>query len=123
MTFQSRFGKAEWLQPYTDKTLASLGAQGTNRVDVICPGFACDCLETLEEIAVEARHTFLGAGGKTFHYLPVANDSEAYVAALTQIALDHLQGWVGTTWDREAAALLNSASADNARAMDKRHKK
>ena len=117
VTFQSRFGKAEWLQPYTDKTLAALGADGTQRVDVICPGFACDCLETLEEIAMEARETFLHAGGKTFNYLPVANDSEAFVAALTTIALDHLQGWVSADWDGAAAARENAASAERARVL------
>ncbi len=117
VTFQSRFGRAEWLQPYTDKTLEALGAKGVARVDVICPGFACDCLETLEEIAMEAKETFLHAGGKAFNYLPVANDSEAYVAALTSIALDHLQGWVSTTWDHESAARENAASAARAKLL------
>lgn len=117
VTFQSRFGRAEWLQPYTDKTLESLAQQGVSRVDVICPGFASDCLETLEEIAMEGRETFLHAGGKHFNYLPVANDSEAYVSALTQIALDHLQGWVQQDWDRAAAARSNADSAQRARAL------
>jgi len=116
VTFQSRFGRAEWLQPYTDKTLERLGAEGIARVDVICPGFACDCLETLEEIAMEGKETFHEAGGHDFNYLPVANDSQAYVAALTEIATQHLQGWLKPDWNREKAAEENEASA--ARAKD-----
>lgn len=117
VTFQSRFGKAEWLQPYTDKTLEALGKAGTRRVDVICPGFAADCLETLEEIALEAKETFLHAGGKEFHYIPVANDTEPFVAALTQIALAHLGGWVHETWDRNAADVDAQETAKRAKAM------
>ena len=117
VTFQSRFGKAEWLQPYTDKTLETLGKQGTRRVDVICPGFAADCLETLEEIADEGKETFLHSGGNSFNYLPVANDTEAYVGALTEITREHLQGWVSESWDRDAAGRENALSAELARAM------
>lgn len=94
VTFQSRFGKAEWLQPYTDATLEKLGQSGTRRVDIICPGFAADCLETLEEIAMEGKETFLHAGGKEFNYLPVANDSEAFIQALKQVAVENLVGWL-----------------------------
>lgn len=113
VTFQSRFGRAEWLQPYTDNTLETLGKEGTKRIDVICPGFAADCLETLEEIADEGKETFLHAGGKTFNYLPIANDTPAYVGALTEIARQHLQGWVsdGGSWDREGAAREAEMSA------------
>ena len=93
VTFQSRFGKAQWLQPYTEPTLRDLATQGVASVDLICPGFAADCLETLEEIGIEARHTFLEAGGRTFHYIPCLNDQPAWIAALTDIALQHLQGW------------------------------
>ncbi len=117
VTFQSRFGKAEWLQPYTDKTLEALGKGGSQRVDVICPGFAADCLETLEEIADEGKETFLHAGGKEFNYLPVANDTDAYVGALTDIAREHLQGWVSEGWDRDAAQRENALSAERAKAM------
>ena len=70
VTFQSRFGAAEWLQPYTAPTLVALAKEGVQRVDVFCPGFVSDCLETLEEIAIEARKSFLDAGGKEFHALP-----------------------------------------------------
>lgn len=105
VTFQSRFGKAEWLQPYTAPTLEKLGRDGTRRVDVMCPGFTSDCLETLEEIAMEAKHDFLTAGGKEFHYIPCLNESPAWITALAEIAEQHLIGWptVLTSQMREAA--------------------
>ncbi|MBB1161256.1 ferrochelatase [Aquariibacter albus] len=92
-TFQSRFGKAKWLEPYTEPTLVALGQQGIGRVDVFCPGFVADCLETLEEIAQEARHAFLEAGGKVFHHVPCLNADPAWIEALAGIASRHLQGW------------------------------
>jgi protoporphyrin/coproporphyrin ferrochelatase len=92
-TFQSRFGRAEWLQPYTEPTLKELAASGVKRVDVICPGFTGDCLETLEEIAQEAREAFLHAGGQVFHYIPCLNDHPAWITALAHIAGEHLSGW------------------------------
>jgi len=93
VTFQSRFGKAVWLQPYTEPTLRALAAQGVRKVDVMCPGFVGDCLETLEEIAQEGRDAFLQAGGERFSYVPCLNDSPAFVQALAALALQHLQGW------------------------------
>jgi ferrochelatase len=93
VTFQSRFGKAQWLRPYTEPTLKELAAAGTRSVDVICPGFAVDCLETLEEIAQEAREAFLEAGGQEFRYIPCLNDDTQGVHALAGVALQHLQGW------------------------------
>jgi ferrochelatase len=93
VTFQSRFGRAKWLQPYTEPTLRELAATGVSRVDVMCPGFPADCLETLEEIAMEGRDAFLGAGGKTFHYIPCLNDSNTWITALASIADRHLAGW------------------------------
>jgi protoporphyrin/coproporphyrin ferrochelatase len=93
VTFQSRFGKAEWLQPYTAPTLVKLAKEGVGRVDVICPGFTSDCLETLEEIAMEARRDFLTAGGKELHYIPCLNDSPAWIIALAEIAEQHMIGW------------------------------
>ena len=93
VTFQSRFGKARWLEPYTEPTLRELARQGHTRVDVICPGFAADCLETLEEIAVEARAAFLAAGGREFHAIAGLNDRHEWIAALADIAIRHLQGW------------------------------
>ena len=85
VTFQSRFGAATWLQPYTEPTLVELAKQGIRRVDVVCPGFVSDCLETLEEIAIEARRAFLGAGGTEFHALPCLNESPEWIAALAKI--------------------------------------
>ncbi len=93
VTFQSRFGKAEWLQPYTAPTLEQLARQGVGRVDVICPGFAADCLETLEEIDIEARQTFMLAGGKAFHYISCLNENPSWISGLTDIAEEHLSGW------------------------------
>ena len=93
VTFQSRFGKAKWLEPYTEPTLVALARQGVTRVDVMCPGFTSDCLETLEEIAQEARDAFLGAGGRGFEYIPALNDQHEWIAALAGVAMQHLQGW------------------------------
>jgi len=100
VTFQSRFGKAEWLKPYTEPTLVALAKQGVGRVDVFCPGFVADCLETLEEIDQEARAAFLAAGGKEFGYIPCLNDQHEGIAALAAIAIEHMAGWpTGTTPD------------------------
>src|SRR4029078_4997326 len=85
VTFQSRFGAAEWLQPDTEPTLGALAKQGVKRVDVVCPGFVSDCLETLEEIGIEARRAFLGAGGREFHALPCLNESPEWIVALAKI--------------------------------------
>ncbi|MBB5392431.1 MULTISPECIES: ferrochelatase [unclassified Herbaspirillum] len=93
VTFQSRFGRAEWLQPYTAPTLQELARQGVRRVDVMCPGFTSDCLETLEEIAMEGRAEFLHAGGKEFHFIDCLNESPAWIAGMADIAEQHLAGW------------------------------
>lgn len=93
VTFQSRFGREQWLQPYTDHVLKALPAEGITDVDVVCPGFSADCLETLEEIAVENRDYFLQAGGQRYHYIEALNDSEDHIQVLTQLALRHMQGW------------------------------
>ncbi|PZQ76331.1 MAG: ferrochelatase [Variovorax paradoxus] len=92
-TFQSRFGRARWLQPYTEPTLREMGRSGVGRVDVLCPGFPADCLETLEEIAMEGRAAFLESGGKEFHYIPALNDDAGWITALAGIAERHLAGW------------------------------
>jgi len=94
--FQSRFGKTEWLQPYTAPTLKEWGKQGVRRVDVICPGFVADCLETLEEIAQEGRHDFIAAGGKEYHYIPALNEDDAWIKALADLVEKHLGGWPST---------------------------
>jgi len=94
VTFQSRFGRAKWLGPYTQQTLETLARQGVRRVDVLCPGFPCDCLETLEEINIEVRQAFMQAGGEEFRYIPCLNDSRVWIGALSRIAKQHLAGWV-----------------------------
>jgi ferrochelatase len=85
VTFQSRFGYAKWLQPYTEATLVELARRGAGRVDVVCPGFVSDCLETLEEIGIVARRRFLEAGGRELHLLPCLNESPAWIGALALI--------------------------------------
>jgi protoporphyrin/coproporphyrin ferrochelatase len=114
VTFQSRFGKAQWLKPYTADTLAALGKEGKARVDVVCPGFVSDCLETLEEIGIEGRRTFLSAGGKDFHLIPCLNEHPMWIAALAELSLKHLQGWLeapATAAERELSALRARALA------------
>lgn len=91
--FQSRFGKAQWLTPYTADTLVELGKQKTRRVDVVCPGFVSDCLETLEEIAIEVKDLFLHAGGQEYHYIPCLNERRDWIQALANITCENLQGW------------------------------
>ncbi len=103
ISFQSRFGKTEWLKPYTSATLAAYAKQGIGRVDVVCPGFTADCLETLEEIAIEGRADFLGAGGKAFHAIACLNERPDWIDAMSSIALEHLSGWAGDSWDGEKA--------------------
>jgi ferrochelatase len=105
LTFQSRFGKAEWLQPYTAPTLAALAKEGAGRVDVFCPGFVADCLETLEEIGMEGRDTFLQAGGREFHALPCVNEHPLFISALADIAVRNLAGWLDAAPDRDAREL------------------
>ena len=118
VSFQSRFGKAKWLEPATQTVLEQLGRAGTPRVDVVCPGFVADCLETLEEIAMEGRDAFKAAGGQEFHYVPCLNDNPTWLAALAEIVQDHLQGWPtrGADQAAEAAATRERALAAGARA-------
>jgi protoporphyrin/coproporphyrin ferrochelatase len=96
VTFQSRFGRAKWLQPYTEPTLVALAKAGIERVDLICPGFTSDCLETLEEIDMEAREIFIHAGGKQFNYIPCPNDNPEWLGVLRDIAVQHMGGWLET---------------------------
>jgi protoporphyrin/coproporphyrin ferrochelatase len=118
VTFQSRFGKARWLEPYTEPTLQALAAQGVKSIDVFCPGFVADCLETLEEIAMECRDAFIAAGGERFSYIPCLNDDAAWIEALADVAELHLQGWptraaadpVAQAAQRERALALGAAS-------------
>jgi len=85
IVFQSRFGKAQWLKPYCADTLKNLPSQGIKKIDIVCPGFAVDCLETLEEIAMENKAIFMEAGGEEYHYIPALNDSEAHVDAIVNL--------------------------------------
>lgn len=117
VTFQSRFGKAKWLQPYTEPTLVAMAQAGVKRVDVICPGFTGDCLETLEEINMEAREAFLHAGGKEFNYIPCLNDSHEWIAGLAEIAQQHLAGWPVQQVDAADAAKALAASRARALAL------
>ena len=101
-SFQSRFGRGEWLKPYTFETLAALGQDGARRVDVFCPGFVADCLETLEEIGIEGRRVFQKAGGAELHVIPCLNEQPAWMAALTDLAFRHLCSWLARPPDPEA---------------------
>jgi len=92
LTFQSRFGKERWLQPYTQQALEALGREGVRTIDVACPGFAVDCLETLEEIAVENAHAFAAAGGETLRYIPCLNAGDAHAEALAALVQGD-EGW------------------------------
>ncbi|MEK0419224.1 MAG: hypothetical protein RI949_3230 [Pseudomonadota bacterium] len=113
VTFQSRFGRAKWLEPYTEPTLRVLASSGLKRVDVICPGFAIDCLETLEEISQEAREAFLESGGESFHYIDCLNDSSDAVSAMVALIDQHAQGWpqAGMTLSPEESATLQCQAA------------
>jgi len=110
ITFQSRLGRAKWLQPYTEPSLIAMAKAGVKRVDVVCPSFTSDCLETLEEINLEGRTAFLTAGGKEFHYIPCLNDDPAWITALCELTQQHLAGWP-TQPPADAAQLAAARSA------------
>jgi ferrochelatase len=102
VTFQSRFGRGEWLKPYTQPVLVELAKEGMRRVDVACPGFVSDCLETLEEIGLEGRAAFLKAGGAEFHAIPCLNELPAWIATLADLTLKNLGGWLEAPPDAAA---------------------
>ena len=110
-TFQSRVGRMEWLRPYTDEKIASLGKAGMARVDVVCPGFAADCLETLEEIALQNAEIFKEAGGGELNYIPALNARDDHIAFLTRLIEKHIGGWPESSPDWSAS--------DTAREQDK----
>jgi protoporphyrin/coproporphyrin ferrochelatase len=114
--FQSRFGREEWLKPYLAETLEALPKMQVRSVQVICPGFAADCLETLEEIAEENAHRFRAAGGERFEYIAALNDNPLHMTALAQLLERHLQGWPEADAAFDPAALAARASATAARA-------
>lgn len=102
LSFQSRVGREPWLQPYTDDTVRALGAAGVTSIDVACPGFSVDCLETLEEIAMQNAEFFEAAGGQHLRYIPALNDSPAHAAALARLIRRHGGGWPEFEPDPEA---------------------
>lgn len=112
-TFQSRFGREEWLKPYTDETMKALPSQGVKALQVVCPGFSADCLETIEEIGEENRDYFLEAGGERFEYIPCLNSDSNHIAALVQILQENLSGWQAGTIEKSAqtAALAKALGA------------
>ena len=109
VTFQSRFGREEWLQPYTDHTLKSLPEQGVKSVQMICPGFSADCLETIEEIGIENRDYFLEAGGKRYEYIAALNAQPEHIAALESLIEKNLGGWECPERDSQLSAELATA--------------
>ncbi|HIQ07737.1 MAG TPA: ferrochelatase, partial [Thiotrichaceae bacterium] len=117
VSFQSRFGKAQWIQPYTNVSLEELAKQGQVRVDVVCPGFPVDCLETLEEMNVENREVFIEAGGADYHYIPALNDSAEHVTALSELLHEHMQGWPETDKNRVESQVESEALKAKERAL------
>ncbi len=117
VAFQSRFGRTEWLKPYTSEVLQQLGTRKTGKLDVICPGFVADCLETLEEIAMEGKETFLTAGGGQYRYIPALNAEPDWIIALARILAPHLGGWLEHQEDKQATA----ARLSQARALGAKH--
>jgi ferrochelatase len=109
VAFQSRFGPREWLKPYTDKLLRSWGKAGIGHVQIVCPGFAADCLETLEEIQFMNRELFRDAGGREFSYVPALNDQPAHIDALVEIIERHCSGWPNPPDATELAAIRSRA--------------
>ena len=114
LSFQSRVGRQKWLQPYTDQTVEQLGKQGVKSLDVICPGFSADCLETLEEIAMQNAEIFSSHGGEKLQYIPALNDSPAHVRFISELLSEHCQ-----TWLRAASAEQHQQTKQRAQALAK----
>jgi ferrochelatase len=117
ITFQSRVGRAEWLRPYTDETVTEFGRNGVGRLDVVCPGFAADCLETLEEIAMQNAGFFVAAGGGTLNYIPALNAREDHVAFLTRLIEKHIGGWPESSTDWSASDIAREQDKSRQRAL------
>jgi ferrochelatase len=116
VVFQSRMGREEWLQPYCDNTLKQLAYSGGKTIDVICPGFSADCLETLEEINIENRQIFLDRGGRDFSYIAALNDSTEHINALYDLVVQHCSGWPEIAQDRDASKCAVEADKTRERA-------
>ena len=119
VTFQSIFGREEWLKPYTIEVLRQLGKSGVRSVDVICPGFSADCLETIEEIGVENREAFEAAGGERFRYIAALNDRADHIEALATLAQKHMAGWpeASLEWNAAGEQAENDARLRRAQAL------
>jgi len=115
VSFQSRFGPGRWLEPYTSTVLAELPHLGVDSVTVVCPGFAVDCLETLEEIQVENRARFLQGGGRVFQYVPALNASPGHAQFLSELIAQHCQGWTGIGAEHGFARALTSRARSGSR--------
>jgi ferrochelatase len=109
--FQSRFGPADWLKPYTSETLRALPARGIKQVTVVCPGFAVDCLETLEEIDIDNRELFMRAGGERFQYVPALNSGTEHARFLADLIAQHCQGWTHVDFGLRATGAARGAQA------------
>lgn len=115
-TFQSRFGREEWLKPYTDESIRALGRRGLKRIDVVCPGFSADCLETIEEIAGQNAEFFHEAGGETLSYIPCLNSRDDHLDFLAGLVLRNLQGWPEAGAAPDSGRLAAEAEASRQRA-------
>lgn len=111
VVFQSRFGREEWLKPYADKTFEQLAAEGFDHIQVFCPGFAVDCLETIEEVAMENRDLFMEHGGQQFDYIPALNAAPAHIDMLDTLVKQHTQGWHQAATNADAACPHSKALA------------
>jgi protoporphyrin/coproporphyrin ferrochelatase len=116
VAFQSRFGREEWLKPYTDHTLREWAETGIKGIDVVCPGFATDCLETLEEVAQRNRELFLQAGGKEYHYIPALNEEPAHISVLAELVEQHIQGWPEAEQGQDPGIVMQMAEESRRRA-------
>jgi len=117
LSFQSRVGRAEWLRPYTDETVVELGRRRMERLDVVCPGFAADCLETLEEIAMQNAALFKKEGGGTLHYIPALNARDDHVAFLARLIEKHAGGWPESSPDWSASDVARARDKSRQRAL------
>ncbi|MBX2824947.1 MAG: ferrochelatase [Gammaproteobacteria bacterium] len=119
VVFQSRVGREEWLRPYCDETMKTLPSEGVKNIDIMCPGFSADCLETIEEIEQENREYFIENGGENFRYIPCLNDSAEIIECLADLVIRHAQGWpeVDEHYDEAAIQAAHQVSADQARKL------